>query len=184
MTDPAYFEHLYRTDPDPWLLDSAPYEERKRELTLASLPRPQYRRAFEPACAAGQITRLLARRCDGVVAMDPVDLALERLGQRALDRVDARLGAIPQDWPEGTFDLVVLSEVLYFLSPEDRALTARRTVESLTDDGQVLAVHWRHDFDEAASRPDDAHADLHAAGLRGVVTHVERDFRLEVLERA
>lgn len=184
MTDPAYFENLYRTDPDPWHLDGAPYEERKRELTLASLPRARYGRAFEPACAAGQITALLATRCDEVVAMDLVTIALERLRQRRLSRVDVRRGAMPHDWPEGVFDLVVLSEVLYFLSPEQRALTARMTVEGLADDGQVLAVHWRHDFDEAASRPDDAHADLHAAGLRGVVTHVERDFRLEVLERA
>lgn len=183
MTDPAYFEDLYRTDPDPWRLDSAPYEDRKRALTMASLPRERYGRAFEPACARGRITALLAARCAEVVALDPVEQAVERVRERSLANVDARRGAIPHDWPEGPFDLVVLSEVLYFLSAEDRALVARRTADSLTATGQVVAVHWRHDFDEAASLPDDAHVDLHATGLRTLVTHVEQDFRLEVLDR-
>lgn len=181
MTDPAYFEELYRTDPDPWGLDAAPYEHRKRALTLASLPSPRYRRVFEPACARGRITELLVDRCREVVAMDPVQSALDVLDGRRLAHVTTVRGAVPHDWPEGSFDLVVLSELLYFLTPEERAACARRTVESLRPGGHVLAVHWRHDFAEAASRPEDAHLDLHATDLRTLVSHLEDDFRLDVL---
>lgn len=184
MTDPAYFEDLYRTDPDPWRLDGAPYEERKRALTLASLPRARYDRAFEPACARGRITALLAERCTEVVALDPVEAALERVRALGLPGVDVRRGAVPDDWPEGTFDLVVLSELLYFLTPAQRARCAERTVASLRPRGHVVAVHWRQDFAEAASTPERAHVDLHALGLRTVVAHLEDDVRLEVLARA
>lgn len=184
MTDPAYFEDLYRTDPDPWRLDTAPYEERKRALTLGSLPRPRYARAFEPACARGRITALLAERCDEVVALDPVEAALDRVRERALTGVSVRRGTVPDDWPEGTFDLVVLSEVLYFLTPEQRARCADLTVAALRPGGHVVAVHWRHSFAEAASTPDEAHVDLHTAALRPVSGYLDDDVRLEVLERA
>lgn len=184
MTDPAYFEHLYRTDPDPWRLDGSPYEERKRALTLASLPSERYGRAFEPACAGGRITEMLATRCDTVVAMDPVATALERVRALAMPAVQLVQGAVPDDWPPGTFDLVVLSEVLYFLDADQRREVALRTARSLAPRGHVLAVHWRHDFAEAATSPEAAHADLHATGLRTSVTHLEHDFRLEVLVRA
>ncbi len=184
MTDPAYFEDLYRTDPDPWRLEGSAYEDRKRALTLAGLPRARYRRAFEPACAGGRITELLAARCDAVVAMDPVAVAIDRVRARALPGVEPVRGAVPEDWPAGVFDLVVLSELLYFLTRTQRRLVADLTVASLASQGHVVAVHWRHDFDEAASEPESAHADLHATGLRTLVTHLEDDFRLEVLTRA
>lgn len=184
MTEPGYFEHLYRTDPDPWGLADAPYEHRKRAVTMASLPRARYSRAFEPACAGGHLTALLAERCDRVLAVDLVPTAVERTAARGLANVDVTRGSLPTDWPDGSLDLVVLAEVLYFLTPRDRAEVARRTVDSLAPDGHVLAVHWRHDFAESASTPEEAHGDLHDHGLAVVVSHLEDDFRLEVLRRA
>jgi SAM-dependent methyltransferase len=184
VTDPGYFEDLYRTDPDPWRLEGSAYEDRKRALTLASLPRARYRRAFEPACAGGRITELLAARCEAVLAMDPVEVAIERVRARALSGVEPVQGAVPEDWPGGTFDLVVLSELLYFLTRAQRRLVADLTLASLAPRGHVVAVHWRHDFEEAASEPESAHSELHTTGLRTLVTHLEDDFRLEVLGRA
>lgn len=184
MTEIGYFEDLYRTDPDPWLLASAPYETRKRAITMASLPREAYRRGFEPACAGGELTALLAERCEQLVATDPVPVAVGRVRERALPNVEVAQGSLPHDWPPGSFDLVVLGEILYFLGADDRARTCRLAADALEPGGHLLAVHWRHDFQEAASRPDEAHADLPATGLRRLVLHEETDFRLEVLERA
>lgn len=184
MTDLDYFERLYRDDPDPWGLVGAPYEWRKRAITMASLPRRRYATGFEPACASGQLTALLADRCDRLVALDPIDRAVAQVRERALPNVEARQGLIPEAWPDEPLDLVVLAEVLYFLHEDDRAAVAQRTVDSLTDDGHVMAVHWRHDFEESASVPEAAHADLHTVGLRVVVEHLEHDFRLEVFARA
>lgn len=187
MTEPAYFERLYATDPDPWRLESAPYEHRKRALTLASLPRERYARAFEPACGPGLLTTDLAERCDELVASDPVADAVERAAARVARagqaHVSVQRGALPDDWPEGPLDLVVLAEILYFLDRDQRAAVARRCREALTRDGHVVAVHWRHDFAESASLPERAHDDLHDVDLVPVVTHLEDDFRLEVFTR-
>jgi hypothetical protein len=48
--DRAYFDEIYRSDPDPWKFESSWYEERKYALTVAALPERRYRSAFEPGC--------------------------------------------------------------------------------------------------------------------------------------
>ena len=183
MTDISYFEQLYADSDDPWQLAEKHYEHRKYDLTLAALPRPRYGRAFEPGCSIGVLTRLLAGRCDELVATDPVDRALDR----ARSTVDAPhvtfgRGRVPDDWPEGSFDLIVLSELLYFLSAPDRLDVVERATESLAPDGHLVLVHWRWPFEAATCTGDEAHADVraHARATR-VVEHVEDDFRLEVL---
>ncbi len=108
--------HLDRSD--PWQVESS-YERRKRALTLASFPRDAYGRALEVGCSIGALAVDLAGRCAEVVALDSsgtaVGLARERT--RDLDHVDVRLARVPDEWPEGRFDLVSISEVGYFLSP-------------------------------------------------------------------
>lgn len=187
MTEPSYFEALYRDDPDPWLLRSAPYEHRKRALTLASLPNERYGRGFEPACGPGLLTTLLAERCDELVASDPVEQAVAEARKRVVDaghpHVSVERGSLPGDWPDGPLDLVVLSEILYFLDRDQRAAVARRCTEALVTGGHVVAVHWRHGFAEAATAPERAHDDLHDLELVPLVSHVEDDFRLEVFAR-
>ena len=181
MTGMEYFERMYRESSDPWQLEGRDYELRKYALTLASLPQQRYRRAFEPGCSIGLLTRLLVGRCDTVVASDPVQRPLE-VARRLVPEAELVRGAIPQDWPGGTFDLVVLSEVLYYLTAAQRAETIRRVVETLEPGGTVVAVHWRHGFTEAECDGDQAHRELVAEpALRRVVWHEERDFTLVVL---
>lgn len=183
-----YFDGLYADRDDPWDLSSSRYERRKRELLLASLPRLRYRSGFEPGCALGVTTAELAGRCDRLLAMDcaaaAVDQARARV-QSSAPHVRVTRGFVPGDWPEGSFDLVVLSELLYYLDHADRLDVAARTIASLAPDGDVAAVHWRHGFAEAASTGDEVHAELverlSAAGLSVRVDHVEDDFRLLVL---
>ncbi len=183
-----YFDRLYADRDDPWDLSSSRYERRKRDLLLASLPRPRYRSGFEPGCALGVTTRELARRCDRLVAMDCAAAAVEQARARVLpsgQHVTVAQGLVPGDWPEGSFDLVVLSELLYYLDRADRLDVAARTIASLAPGADVAAVHWRHAFDEAASSGDEVHAELAerlcTAGLRVRVDHVEDDFRLLIL---
>ena len=79
----AYFDDLYRQDDDPWDYRASWYERRKRLLTIAALPRERYRLCFEPACSNGELSALLAQRCDSLYACDISDhavrLARERL---------------------------------------------------------------------------------------------------------
>lgn len=186
MTRLPYFEQAYADSPDPWRL-TTPYEVRKYEVTVACLPRRSYTRGFEPGCSVGVLTAMLSRHCEHLVSTDAMEAPLGEAARRA-PRADVGQGAIPEDWPNGSFDLVVLSEVLYFLTAEERGRTHERVRDSLAVGGHVVVVHWRHSFDEAECNGDDAHDEMRAftaiAGWVRVVEHVEDDFRLEVFERA
>ena len=54
----------------PWGFADRWYEQRKYALTVASLPRPRYRRAFEIGCSVGVLTALLGERCGELLAVD------------------------------------------------------------------------------------------------------------------
>ena len=119
-TDPAYFTRMYEGSDDPWGFRSRWYERRKRDLTLAALPEEQYGSAFEPGCSVGMLTRALAPRCAYLDALDTVPAAVDRARREVagFDHVRVEQGRVPLDWPEGTFDLVVLSEDPTAVSPE------------------------------------------------------------------
>ncbi|HEY2296971.1 MAG TPA: bifunctional PIG-L family deacetylase/class I SAM-dependent methyltransferase [Jatrophihabitans sp.] len=180
---PGYFDRLYADSDDPWELGTRFYEQRKRALLLASLPRARFARAFEPGCATGLITAQLAQRCDQVVAWDVADSALEQTARRLADASHARVerGAIPEQWPEGEFDLLVISEVGYYCT--DLELLAQRVWDKLTADGVLVACHWRHPADDHRHSADAVHSALGRHHLR-IVTHIEADFRLEVWTRS
>lgn len=186
MTGRSYFEHAYAQCPDPWQL-SQDYELRKYALTVASLPRATYARGFEPGCSVGVLTEMLVQRCELLICTDVIEAPVATTALR-VPRADVRQGAIPDDWPDGSFDLIVLSEVLYYLSEQQRRDVLRRAHDSLEPGGHLVAVHWRHPFEEAECTGDTVHEELRAgavsAGWRLLVEHVEDDFRLEVYESA
>ncbi len=51
---------------------------------------------------------------------------------------------VPDELPEGPFDLVVLAEVGYFVTPVDLLATLRRCEAALTVGGELLLCHWQH----------------------------------------
>ncbi|HEY5878098.1 MAG TPA: bifunctional PIG-L family deacetylase/class I SAM-dependent methyltransferase [Nakamurella sp.] len=180
-----YFDRLYRDSEDPWQLGRNWYEQRKRDLTVAALPRPRFRSAFEPGCAGGLLTERLASRCDRLLATDiaatPVDVARRRVAGRPNVRVELR--TIPRDWPDlMTFDLIVLSEIGYYLDRTDLSRLIVRTVGSLASDGVVVACHWLHPALGYPLTGDQVQAAFVAeSGLSLAATHQEEDFRLDVL---
>jgi SAM-dependent methyltransferase len=188
MTLPeGYFDAMYRADPDPWGFTSRWYEQRKYALTLAALPRPRYARAFEPGCSIGVLSALLAERCDALLSADisagAVAAARERLRDRPQVSVERR--RLPHEWPTGRFDLVVLSEVGYYLGDDDLDLLLGNAVGSLAPGGDLVAVHWRHRVDDYPQLGDEVHRRLAQDhdGLARTVRHEEADFLLEVYAR-
>ena len=185
MSLPArYFDHLYAGDPDPWGFRTRPYEERKRALTLAALPEARYGSIFEPGCSIGLLTSLLATRADVVVAMDVAASSIDAAARAAPDNVSLLCGAVPADWPEGTFDLVVISEIGYYLDRRDCQQLADLAFGAGTD---VVAVHWRHPVEDYPLSGDEVHAILaegaERGGARRLVAHVEDDLLLDVWSR-
>ena len=182
----TYFERIYDGDPDPWGFESRWYERRKYALTLAALPRARYASAFEPGCSHGVLTELLAPRCDRLIAAELVPevaaRARDRLrtaGHRHVQVLDL---AIPDDWPGGTFDLAVLSEVLYYLTADGLAETLARLDACLVSAAHVVAVHWRGETDYPLTG-DEVHAALDRhPGWRPVASHREDELALDVYE--
>lgn len=181
-----YFAGMYARNDDPWGFDSRWYEQRKRATVLAALPRERYRVAFEAGCSTGALTADLADRCDDVLAVDLSPDALERAGRRLAGRgnVTLRRAMLPADWPDGRFDLVVLSEVAYYWGAGDLDRGIRASVASLTADGHLVACHWRHPVSGYPQTGDAVHAALVAQpDLTRLVRHEEEDFVLEVFGR-
>lgn len=144
--DLASFEALYRADDDPWRFATSPYEQHRYSRTVAHLPRPHYHRCFEPGCSVGVLTARLADRADEVVAVDAspaaVHQARQRLDQLELTNVHMSVGAMPENWPPGRFDLIVFSELGYYFTEEALGELAARVHDTLTPGGDVVAVHW------------------------------------------
>ncbi len=183
----GFFDDFYADGEDPWGFESRWYEKRKRALTMASLPRERFARAFEPGCSIGVLTAELALRCDELLATDisarPLAAARARLA--ANDGVRFEQRRIPQEWPVGEFDLVVLSEVGYYCSAADLRVLVERAAASLSPQGALVACHWRHRVADYPLRGDDVHRALRAAPSLGLLAeHREEDFLLDVYLRA
>lgn len=183
---PEYFERLYAADPDPWGFEQRWYERRKYALTLAALPEPRYRSAFEPGCSVGVLTEALASRCDRLLASDAAPQAVTRARQRlaAHPHVTVERRVLPADWPVGTFDLVVLSELLYYFALTDLDRVLHLAAAAVAPGGTLLAVHWRHPVADYPLTGDTVHDRLAAVSrLPQVVSHREDDFALDVYLR-
>ncbi|MET0789795.1 MAG: bifunctional PIG-L family deacetylase/class I SAM-dependent methyltransferase [Cellulomonas sp.] len=181
-----FFDAGYRRRRDPWRLETRWYERRKRALTLAALPDEHYGSALEIGCSIGTLTEGLALRCDTLLATDVADAALAQAKQRTalLGNVDYVQHDIADGVPAGPFDLVVLSEVAYYLTrPHVREL-AEQLEASLTATGTLVACHWRHDVPDYPLTGDDVHRTLVGSmRLTRLVRHEEDDFLLEVWSR-
>jgi LmbE family N-acetylglucosaminyl deacetylase len=142
----AGFSTIYQGTNDPWSVTERWYEKRKYAITMAMLPKPRFRRAYEPGCSVGVLTQQLAQRCDVLIATDIVPAALEAASARvSAPHVEFRLAGI-DNWPAGQFDLIVISELAYYLSEEDFAATLHHAAASLDEDGVLIAADWRHEI--------------------------------------
>ncbi|MCY7306290.1 MAG: nodulation S family protein [Rhodoferax sp.] len=177
------FDQMYKTSDDPWGFRTRWYEARKRALTVACLPARTYRRGYEPGCANGELAAALAVQCASLRVSDgsnaAVQLARSRLS--ALAHVDVVQEWLPDEWPSQLFDLIVLSEFCFYLSETALASVAERASASLSEEGTLLACHWRHPVKGFALQGDTVHEILaEHLKLARLVHHEERDFVLDV----
>ena len=179
----ALFDRLYADNDDPWGFRTRWYEARKRAITLASLPAARYRCAYEPGCANGELAAALAPRCDALRVSDgsqaAVDLSVQRLAQ--FEHVQVMQEWLPDDWPSARFDLIVLSEMGFYLDQKAVETVALQARHSLCAGGALVACHWRHPVQGFELDGDRVHdlLDRHLR-LTRLVHHREDDFVLDV----
>ena len=83
----------------------------------------------------------------------------------------------------GPFDLVVLSEVLYYLDDEELEVAIERAGAGVEPGGHLVAVHYRLEVPEHARSGDEVHQRLREALGDPSTSLVEEAFRLEVFDR-
>lgn len=181
-TIPAeYFEDKYRADIDPWQFRTSDYERGKYQATIGALGKPRFESVLEIGCSIGVLTALLAERCDAITAIDASATAIASARQASIANATFVVGTLPQDFPAGTYDLIVLSEVLYYFDADDLARVAALCCSALRQGGEMIACHWlgETDYPLTGGEAHDLFADAIAAKLPKRVVLEQEVYRLE-----
>jgi len=116
-----HFENLYRHKRDPWNYEHSHFEREKYLKTLQAIPE-EVETIWEIGCGEGVFTQLLLEKGKRVRGVDISPTALSRARERLKDfddRVCLQKLNIAREDIEGTFDLILASEILYYLGGKD-----------------------------------------------------------------
>ena len=177
---------VWQEGDDPYGYRSRWYEARKRDLLLAMLTKPRFRRGWEIGCANGELTHAVAARCDALLGTDMHPRAVAVARQRCAGQPHVAIARMehPVQWPGGHFDLVVVGEMGYYLDPAELAPFAAGIDARLEPDGLLVACHWRAGFDARRSDTADVHARLAALpGLQRVAHYADADVVIDAWSR-
>ena len=181
------FDERYRADPDPWRYRSSAYERTKYAATLEACGPGPFESALELGGSIGVFSAQLASRCRALATID-----FSRVAVRAAEvelapypHAQAILGLIPKDLPIGSFDLVVASEVLYYMDEQTLVVALDAIEHRLSGAGRLLCVHWRTPGPERPVSADHVHGAVRALPwLRPVANRSTAEYLLDALERA
>ena len=140
---PGFFEHFF-DDGDPFGFDVNPEEQLKFRRTLEVCGEQGRGSVLELGCAVGSFTEVLAPAARAVLAVDVSQAAVEQVRRRlaAHAHVRAQALSIPEAFPDEDFDLVVASDVLYYLPVDRLRHCVARIERSLTAGGAFVPVHY------------------------------------------
>jgi len=182
---PEYFDGVYAANDDPWNFTSSEYEAGKYAVTLDSLPEKHYRNAFEIGCSIGVLTEKLATKCFQLLAVDVSEKALTQAKKRCenLPNVHLQMMRMPDEFPDETFDLILISEVGYYLAPKDWLTMMEKIFAHLTEAGQVALVHWTphvHDYPQTGDAVHDSFAEYAGGEMRNLKSFRNEKYRLDI----
>ena len=155
-TTRAHLARLYAADPDPWGHLTRPYERAKYELPLMAVGAGPFRVGLEIGCGNGALAVRLAPLCAAFTGLEmiPAAVAQARTRLAGLPHVRVIEGTAPADLSELAPDLIVLSEVLYFLTPGEIDGLARWIGARARPECRVVAVNWSGPTGEALTGED------------------------------
>ena len=184
---PRYFESLYQRQPDPWGYETSPYELQKYADTVAALPQQSYQSGLEIGGSIGVLTQRLAPYCQALLSLDVSPTAQARARQRlsGMPHVQLEIMQVPDQFPDRAFDLILMSEVGYYLCETDLEITKQQILQALVPGGHLLLLHWLERADDFQLSGEQVHDCFLAAKtcLKPLVSLRRPQYRLDVLER-
>lgn len=191
MNQHIHFEQLYQSTSDPWKARTSWYERRKRQLLLSALPQERYKHGFEPGCGNGELTMSLLNRCEQLTSADfsetAINLCRAAISREHRNRLNLHRLQVPEEWPQVPscgFDLLIVSELAYYLSDSRLAMFNDRCTKSLMPGGHLLMCHWLHKAPDLLQSAESVHALIRAdSTLKNLVGYRESDFILDIWEK-
>lgn len=152
------FEKKFLDDPDPWNYANSPFEAYKRRILRQACGSRSFGRGLELACANGETSKVLSSLCLKLLALDgsPTVVAEANRRTKHLPNVTVAVANLPDDLPRQQFDLIIASEIFYYLRPLPLLRLMNGLYQNLAPSGRIVCLHHVIDFDDAATRP--AHA--------------------------
>lgn len=157
--DKSYFQQLYSEYHDPWDYETNEYDKQKYQYTLDVIQNLHPKKVLEIGCSIGVFTQQLAGIVEHLYAIDFSSIVIEKAKQRCHElnnvtflEVDLYDLKLPQQ-----VDLVVASEVFYYLDPSEESWSKIVTVLNnvLAHQGHMVCVicgHHMCDWDSYISK--------------------------------
>lgn len=194
QNDQQAFESLYGALSDPWstTVPYYRYQLRKYRVMLSCLPPCDFHRVLDIGCGLGVLTRMLSPAAEEVLGIDFSRNAVERAAELSAEMRNVRFKHADlrqiSKLSEGLFDLIVMADTLYYLSPQTEELFAgvREQLAGLLAPGGILLLvnHYYFRFD-ALSRVSRRIHDCFCAGpgLRPLGEYRKPFYLVSILER-
>jgi len=186
----GYFDDVYHNNEDPWDFEKSEYERRKFQATIDVLTRNNYANAFEIGCSIGVLTEKLAFKCTKLLAVDISNSPIENARKRLMNypNVSFQKMIVPEEFPDGMFDLIIMSEVGYYLSMPDLEKARDLILQHLSPGGQLVLVHWTpvvHDYPLTGDQVHDFFLNISGDGqpLKVLYNKREEKYRINVFEK-
>lgn len=181
----AGFEGKFAGSDDPWATFTCPDEALKRRAILHAMGPGPWGRVLELAAGNGSNSAAIApraRRLDATEATVGGTKLVARAIRDWSPRARALRLTLPARLPRAEYDIVVLAELLYYLTARDMAATAREVARALRRGGTLVLAHHRVDYPDFVQHAATIQRRfLRATGLRGTVTTTRRTGRWTVI---
>ena len=183
-----YFKDVYDASEDPWNFETSEYEAAKYAATIAALPKEHYNNVLEIGCSIGVLTKLLAQKSKFLLATDISEKALSLAAERCrdLNNVAFKKLNFQKELPNDNYDLIMVSEVAYYLSPDDWQIVTGQLYQLLKPEGIIVLVHWLPEVHDYPQTGDEVHQSFEKSmrkRMNNVFTHRAESYRIDVWEK-
>ena len=183
-----YFDEVYGANTDPWNFETSDYEKAKYAVTIDALTKPYYQNVFEIGCSIGVLSEMLVKRCAKLLAVDAAAAPLVQARQRLKKYPDVQIEkmTVPGDFGEEMYDLILISEVAYYLNDTGLETLRKKTMNQLSKGGHLLMVHWTpqvHDYPQTGDYVNDYFLQLQNIALKHLHQQRHETYRLDLFEK-